>query len=135
MINRFFAFVPGVKHLVALKAICLSISSLLNIGLVYVFVGILSPVLRPIHTSHQSLITTVELTSYLVAFVGIAVIKYLILRWSYSLGGDISTHVAMRLRPKMLHEILSLRAITVSYTHLTLPTTIIRCRSRWSPYH
>lgn len=111
MISRFFAFVPGVKHLVALKSICLSISSLLNIGLVYVFVGILSPVLRPIHTSHQSLITTVELTSYLVAFVGIAVIKYLILRWSYSLGGDISTHVAMRLRPKMLHAILSLRAI------------------------
>lgn len=111
MISRFFAFVPGVKHLVALKALCLSISSLLNIGLVYVFVGILSPVLRPIHTSHQSLITTVELTSYLVAFVGIAVIKYLILRWSYSLGGDISTHVAMRLRPKMLHAILSLRAI------------------------
>ena len=24
---------------------------------------------------------------------------------------------------------------TVSYTHLTLPTTGIRCRSRWSPYH
>ena len=24
---------------------------------------------------------------------------------------------------------------TVSYTHLTLPTMIIRCRSRWSPYH
>ena len=23
----------------------------------------------------------------------------------------------------------------VSYTHLTLPTMIIRCRSRWSPYH
>ena len=23
----------------------------------------------------------------------------------------------------------------VSYTHLTLPTTGIRCRSRWSPYH
>ena len=23
----------------------------------------------------------------------------------------------------------------VSYTHLTLPTNIIRCRSRWSPYH
>ena len=23
----------------------------------------------------------------------------------------------------------------VSYTHLTLPTKIIRCRSRWSPYH
>ena len=28
------------------------------------------------------------------------------------------------------------RAIgAVSYTHLTLPTTSIECRSRWSPYH
>ena len=25
--------------------------------------------------------------------------------------------------------------ITVSYTHLTLPTTPLMCRSRWSPYH
>ena len=25
--------------------------------------------------------------------------------------------------------------IPVSYTHLTLPTKDIRCRSRWSPYH
>ena len=24
---------------------------------------------------------------------------------------------------------------TVSYTHLTLPTILRRCRSRWSPYH
>ena len=24
---------------------------------------------------------------------------------------------------------------TVSYTHLTLPTTCNLCRSRWSPYH
>ena len=24
---------------------------------------------------------------------------------------------------------------SVSYTHLTLPTTLVRCRSRWSPYH
>ena len=30
---------------------------------------------------------------------------------------------------------VSLSAIPVSYTHLTLPTTGIRCRSRWSPYH
>ena len=29
------------------------------------------------------------------------------------------------------------RAITepVSYTHLTLPTNTVTCRSRWSPYH
>ena len=25
--------------------------------------------------------------------------------------------------------------IPVSYTHLTLPTTLTECRSRWSPYH
>ena len=25
--------------------------------------------------------------------------------------------------------------IPVSYTHLTLPTTLCMCRSRWSPYH
>ena len=25
--------------------------------------------------------------------------------------------------------------IAVSYTHLTLPTTLHECRSRWSPYH
>ena len=27
------------------------------------------------------------------------------------------------------------RMMAVSYTHLTLPTTRQRCRSRWSPYH
>ena len=25
--------------------------------------------------------------------------------------------------------------VTVSYTHLTLPTIILPCRCRWSPYH
>ena len=25
--------------------------------------------------------------------------------------------------------------VAVSYTHLTLPTTLHECRSRWSPYH
>ena len=27
------------------------------------------------------------------------------------------------------------QSISVSYTHLTLPTTPLMCRSRWSPYH
>ena len=27
------------------------------------------------------------------------------------------------------------RAEAVSYTHLTLPTILCACRSRWSPYH
>ena len=26
-------------------------------------------------------------------------------------------------------------SIPVSYTHLTLPTMLAQCRSRWSPYH
>ena len=33
----------------------------------------------------------------------------------------------------MLDEVLNLK--TVSYTHLTLPTKVLVCRSRWSPYH
>ena len=28
-----------------------------------------------------------------------------------------------------------LTPLSVSYTHLTLPTNVSRCRSRWSPYH
>ena len=30
---------------------------------------------------------------------------------------------------------ISASIITVSYTHLTLPTNRVACRSRWSPYH
>ena len=30
---------------------------------------------------------------------------------------------------------LGIYLYTVSYTHLTLPTTRLVCRSRWSPYH
>ena len=41
--------------------------------------------------------------------------------------------------PKKLHEIAELEEIvrgqSVSYTHLTLPTILRSCRSRWSPYH
>ena len=32
-------------------------------------------------------------------------------------------------------ESINIMPIPVSYTHLTLPTTARRCRSRWSPYH
>ena len=43
------------------------------------------------------------------------------------------------LQPRLLHPAkLSFRMeghITVSYTHLTLPTRRDSCRSRWSPYH
>ena len=36
----------------------------------------------------------------------------------------------------MMHELEATgKADPVSYTHLTLPTIIRECRSRWSPYH
>ena len=35
----------------------------------------------------------------------------------------------------VVKDIDSNELIPVSYTHLTLPTTIKPCRSRWSPYH
>ena len=39
-------------------------------------------------------------------------------------------------RAKAMAEEFGAEALTaVSYTHLTLPTTWSRCRSRWSPYH
>ena len=47
--------------------------------------------------------------------------------------GDFQTNFAM-VNAKTLGK--NPREIApVSYTHLTLPTTARRCRSRWSPYH
>ena len=50
----------------------------------------------------------------------ISVLVSMILTWKYQ-NLDIST--------------MMLSIITVSYTHLTLPTSWMKCRSRWSPYH
>ena len=36
---------------------------------------------------------------------------------------------------KAIYERPTANIIPVSYTHLTLPTTLVKCRSRWSPYH
>ena len=44
-----------------------------------------------------------------------------------------STVVAVLPADRYLDLLLS--APPVSYTHLTLPTIILPCRSRWSPYH
>ena len=49
--------------------------------------------------------------------------------------GDIVQAVThMRTMTKQIKEIQS-ASEAVSYTHLTLPTTVQGCRSRWSPYH
>ena len=40
--------------------------------------------------------------------------------------------------PAAFHTKVAVREVgvpTVSYTHLTLPTILRSCRSRWSPYH
>ena len=36
---------------------------------------------------------------------------------------------------KLLSDVSSYTLEPVSYTHLTLPTIHVECRSRWSPYH
>lgn len=108
MISRFFAFVPGVKHLVALRTACLAISSLANIGFVYVCVGILSPILIPAKYTGKSLLSSVELTSYLISLVGILIIKYIAFHQSCIFSTEIGTRVAMKLRPKMLRSMISL---------------------------
>ena len=47
-----------------------------------------------------------------------------------------NTAIQARMASRVLDEIRNKGSLaTVSYTHLTLPTNVSRCRSRWSPYH
>ena len=43
--------------------------------------------------------------------------------WNVAMGGGV------------LMAWVAITHVTVSYTHLTLPTKEDECRSRWSPYH
>lgn len=135
MISRFFAFVPGVKHLVALRAACLAISSLANIGFVYVCVGILSPILIPAKYTGKSLLSSVELTSYLISLVGILIIKYVAFHQSCIFSTEIGTRVAMKLRPKMLRSMISLssanRTDSVEYSSICVNEDIAWVQ-RWA---
>lgn len=135
MISRFFAFVPGVKHLVALRAACLAISSLANIGFVYVCVGILSPILIPEKYTGKSLLSSVELTSYLISLVGILIIKYIAFHQSCIFSTEIGTRVAMKLRPKMLRSMISLssanRTDSVEYSSICVNEDIAWVQ-RWA---
>ena len=117
MINRCFAFVPGIKHLVALRSACIAISSLMNIAFVYVCVGMLSPVLRPVRSMGTSLMNSVEFTSYVIALAAIVLLKYAAFYWSCTISEDIESRIAMRLRPKMLHAMLSLRSVNIDETN------------------
>lgn len=117
MINRCFAFVPGIKHLVALRSACIAISSLMNIAFVYVCVGMLSPVLRPVRSMGTSLMNSVEFTSYVIALAAIVLLKYAAFYWSCTISADIESRIAMRLRPKMLHAMLSLRSVNIDETN------------------
>ena len=48
--------------------------------------------------------------------------------------GNVGRNVA-RIAKGIGMDIYAYDAYSVSYTHLTLPTKLILCRSRWSPYH
>ena len=43
--------------------------------------------------------------------------------------------LAMTKQMKMYAVVYQSKLLSVSYTHLTLPTILRSCRSRWSPYH
>ena len=47
-------------------------------------------------------------------------------------------HKEMEAEIAQLEKVLlngNISSMAVSYTHLTLPTIHVECRSRWSPYH
>ena len=50
-------------------------------------------------------------------------------------GPGSATEVMSRLTTRTDAAERGTRGEAVSYTHLTLPTTLHECRSRWSPYH
>ena len=47
----------------------------------------------------------------------------------------LSKNLAFNLGGHTNHSIFWKNMAPVSYTHLTLPTILRSCRSRWSPYH
>ena len=81
----------------------------------------------------QEKIDKMALTMYDAPGVGLAAIQ---VGWDKSL---LIYDVSPRDESRSLNVLINPKVVTregaVSYTHLTLPTTIELCRSRWSPYH
>ena len=50
---------------------------------------------------------------------------------------ELTSLFARKIKPSVLYKLYVLvnAMCSVSYTHLTLPTILNQCRSRWSPYH
>ena len=74
------------------------------------------------------------LAEYLALFIGL---KNTVLLGLFMVGLSGIIPVILKTYPSIIVSRLFLGAGlgSVSYTHLTLPTTCTRCRSRWSPYH
>ena len=53
---------------------------------------------------------------------------YTLIKEHFNVEGELLVRRKMKLKKNNVY-------IAVSYTHLTLPTTLHECRSRWSPYH
>ena len=51
------------------------------------------------------------------------------------IAGDLQSYLIQSVQGESIFDENGEEIIPVSYTHLTLPTTRQRCRSRWSPYH
>ena len=51
------------------------------------------------------------------------------------LSGGVDSALAAALAARALGASRVHTYMPVSYTHLTLPTIVRECRSRWSPYH
>ena len=54
---------------------------------------------------------------------------------AFDLSEDMLAVCENKIRSRNLRLFKQNMAGSVSYTHLTLPTTLHECRSRWSPYH
>ena len=73
-------------------------------------------------------------------FVNNGIVRRLGLRSGDAITGQVKvsgpthTHGNGRNRRKY-NQLVQVDTVTVSYTHLTLPTIHVECRSRWSPYH
>ena len=69
------------------------------------------------------------------ALIGVMTVIIRVMNPGYPEGMMLSILFANMFAPLIDYCVVQHNINTVSYTHLTLPTTLHECRSRWSPYH
>ena len=99
-------------------------------------------------TMHEPKVTTeqfgwcevVSVRDELGIFVDIGINKQILIAPSdlpiyKHLWPQVGDYVYCYLKESLSNYLFAIIARPVSYTHLTLPTILNQCRSRWSPYH